>query len=336
VFRPDTFNPPVIPALSTEFGRLALTYTADDGRQIIRPCGLGDTPGQASTAGAMACLIGLAWALRPIAWWKRIASLGLAFLGVAVIYYSQIRALMVVLVICLFVLTIMFILQRSIGKATLLIFGSTVLIGGALIWVSQTVGSSVVTRFGTLWTSDPFKLYSDNRGGFITSTFDHVLVQNPLGMGLGRHGQIYDYFGNRAYTPIWVEVQWPAWAVDGGFLLMGGYVIAIILAMFDTFRVALTTTDRELADWAAVVVAANLSIVAATFSQIVFLAPIGLQFWLLSSAIHVADYRVKAAQHARRRAAMIAHQQAMEVERVAAVIAPPSAEPRVTDRGTAS
>jgi hypothetical protein len=336
VFRPDTFNPPVIPALSTEFGRLALTYTADDGRQIIRPCGLGDTPGQASTAGAMACLIGLAWALRPIAWWKRIASLGLAFLGVAVIYYSQIRALMVVLVICLFVLTIMFILQRSIGKATLLIFGSTVLIGGALIWVSQTVGSSVVTRFGTLWTSDPFKLYSDNRGGFITSTFDHVLVQNPLGMGLGRHGQIYDYFGNRAYTPIWVEVQWPAWAVDGGFLLMGGYVIAIILAMFDTFRVALTTTDRELADWAAVVVAANLSIVAATFSQIVFLAPIGLQFWLLSSAIHVADYRVKAAQHARRRAAMIAHQQAMEVERVAAVIAPTSAEPRVTDRGTAS
>ncbi len=321
VFRPGTFNPPVIPALSSEFGRLALTYVADDGREILRPCGLSDNPGQASSAGAMACLIGLAWALRPIAWWKRIGCVGLSFLGIAVIYYTQVRALLVMLVLCLVVLAIMFVLQRSIVKATFLVAGSLMLLSGALIWVSQSVGSSVITRFSTLWTSDPLKLYNNSRGGFIAATFQYTIWESPFGLGLGRFGQIFDYFGNRAYQPVWVEVQWAAWAVDGGIVLLGAYGIAIILAMCDTIRIALTTPDRELADWAAVVVAANLSIVAGTFSQMVFLAPIGLQFWLLSTAIHVSDYRVKTAQHARRRAAIHARQQAIE-EGIAAPLIP--------------
>ena len=328
VFRPETFNPPVIPALSTEFGRLAHMYKVDDGREILRPCGLGDTPGQASGAGAMACLIGLAWVLRPIAWWKRLASLGLAFIGIAVIYYSQVRAYLVVLVLCLIILTCMYILQRKIAKATLLVSGSIALFAAAMLWVSQSLGSSVLTRFTTLWTDDPVKLYNGARGGFVAAALQETIWSDPLGLGLGRFGQIYDYFGNRAYAPLWVEVQIAAWAVDGGIPLLAGYTIAIALAMFDTIRVALTTKDPELADWAAVVVAANTSIVAMTFSMPVFLAPIGLQFWLLAAVIHVGDNRVKAAHEARRRAAMRAHRQVMEEQRAAVARATNPAEPQ--------
>lgn len=315
VFRPETFNPPVIPALSTEFGRLVFTYTVNGGRELVRPCGLGDTPGQASNAGAMACLIGLALALRPIAYWKRIVSLGFALVGVAAIYYSQIRALLVVLILCIAILILMFMLQRNFAKATLVAVGGFGSLFGAMLWVTATVGGEVLTRFMTLFEKDPVELYQGARGGFVTVALQQTMWEFPLGMGLGRFGQIYDYFGNRAYQSIWVEVQIAAWVVDGGILLIVGYSVALFLAMFDTIRVALTTTDRELADWAAVVVASNFSIIAASFSSMVFLAPIGLQFWLLSAAIHVGDTRVKAAQAERRKAAGMAKRRAMEEQR---------------------
>ena len=79
------------------FGGEDLMYEMAAGRKILRPCGLTDTPGAVSPAGATAALIGLCWALRPIAFWKRLASLGLAFVGVAVIYFTHVRSAMVML-----------------------------------------------------------------------------------------------------------------------------------------------------------------------------------------------------------------------------------------------
>ena len=63
--------------------------------------------------------------------------------------------------------------------------------------------------------------------------------------------------------------------------------------MYDSLRIALTCKDRELAYWAAVVVASNLSIIATCFSYVTFLSPIGLQFWLLAAALHAADLRTR-------------------------------------------
>jgi hypothetical protein len=77
----------------------------------------------------------------------------------------------------------------------------------------------------------------------------------------------------------------------------------MIVAMLDSLRIALRCKDREVAYWAAVIVAFNLSIVATCFSFVPFLAPIGVQFWLLCAALHAADARtrpVRTTSHASR------------------------------------
>ena len=53
--------------------------------------------------------------------------------------------------------------------------------------------------------------------------------------------------------------------------------------------------DRDVAFWAAVVLASNLGVLATCFSYVSFLSSIGLQFWLLSAIIHAADRRARAA-----------------------------------------
>ena len=70
--------------------------------------------------------------------------------------------------------------------------------------------------------------------------------------------------------------------------------------MANTLRIALRCRDREVAFWAAVIFASELSIVATCFSYVTFVTAIGLQFWFLAAVIHAADYRVRlAARRAR-------------------------------------
>jgi uncharacterized membrane-anchored protein len=74
---------------------------------------------------------------------------------------------------------------------------------------------------------------------------------------------------------------------------MVGYVIAILLAMFDTLRIVITSKDKELTYWASVVCTLNLSIVAGTFSASPFVAPWGIGFWVMAAAVHAADLRAR-------------------------------------------
>ena len=73
IYRPDTFNPPYMPSSKDPYF-LRLAFETDDGRTILRPCGLTDTPGGACSAGMVSALLGLCWALRPTAPWKRLAA----------------------------------------------------------------------------------------------------------------------------------------------------------------------------------------------------------------------------------------------------------------------
>jgi hypothetical protein len=86
----------------------------------------------------------------------------------------------------------------------------------------------------------------------------------------------------------------PAWVMDGGIPLLVIYLVAISFALYDTLRIALKTRDRELGYWAAVIFASNLGMLATSFSYVTFLTSLGLQFWLLASALHAADLRVRA------------------------------------------
>jgi hypothetical protein len=297
VFSPGRFNPPVIPNLAFE-GGASLMFELADGRKIVRPCGLTDTPGAAAPAGAAAALIGLCFALRPISWWKRAASAALAFVGIAVIYYSQVRSALIVLSISFLIVALLWIYRGDWRSASTLLGSGGAMLGGALLWVARSMGSRVFERFGTLLTTSPMDVYSYNRGAFALHALT-VMKDTPLGVGLGRWGMVHMAFRDPSrLSNVWVEVMIQAWAVDGGIPLTLGYAGAVAVALFDSLRIVLKSRDKELTFWAAVVFAQNLSSAALCFSYPTFLSPTGLQFWLLAAALHAADAQTRAAERA--------------------------------------
>lgn len=299
VAAPDTFNPPVIPALEMgENNRDIYTYKTEDGREVIRPCGLTDIPGAAGQAGSLTAMLGLCLALRPGAWWKRAGYLGLSLIGGAVIYATQVRTSLVVQAICVAALVGILAWQGEWRKAGL-IFGGGILVAGlGLFWAAGSIGNVVVQRFATLIESDPGDLYyaQSARGLMLQQAFDTLIWDYPLGAGLSRWGQIHDQFGDKQAGPdtdmIWAEIQINAWILDGGIPLLLLMSTAIGLAMRDTLRAA-GSKDRDVASWAAVVLALNLSVVALCFSFTPFSAPGGVQFWMLAAVVHAAARQVR-------------------------------------------
>lgn len=299
VFRPSTFNPPVIPAMNNKFHGENLMYEGAGGVKILRPCGLTDTPGGASSAGSAAALLGLCFALRPMAIGKRLASAVLAFLGVAVIYYSHVRSQLVMLIICIAGLTLLFILRRDYKKAMTLAVAGAGAVVGAMLWAMRTAGTGVLERFMLLVKDDPLAYYNRMRGNYVSEALEQVLWENPLGYGLGWWGQINGLFADpRRISPVWVEVMVPAWVFDGGLPLLVGYVGAIVAALLDTARVALTSRDRDLAFWATVILALNFSLATTCMSYTTFLSQLGPNFWLLSAMIHAADLKARTSSKA--------------------------------------
>jgi hypothetical protein len=223
----------------------------------------------------------------------------MAFAGMAVIYFCQARAPMVMLFVCVVGLVGLFSMRGYFRQAMLLGVGSVVMLVSSAVWVVSAVGEVGTKRFMSLVEERPDELYGRARGGFVQETFQTLIWESPLGAGLGRWGQAYSYFGDLSYGfggergQRWVEVQWPGWVVDGGIPLMVLYVVAVALAMLDTLRIARTCKDIELAYWASVIFTLNLSIVAGSFSACPFVAPYGIGFWAMSAAVHAADLRVR-------------------------------------------
>jgi hypothetical protein len=293
VYNPGPFDPPDIPALRGKYSGVDLTVERADGRRVLRPCGLTDTPGGAAQAGMVAALLGLSWAVRPIRWWKRVGAALLAFAGVAAIYYTYVRFAVVVLIIALGVQTSLLASKGLLGSALTIVGGGVGVLIGAMLWASRSLGTKVITRFLTLLGGS--ETYYRSRGFFITDVFDNMIWKYPLGAGLGWWGMINVYFGDPLRPGLWAEVMIPAWVLDGGLPLLFLYSMAILFAMWDTARVALTSPDRDVAFWASVIVAMNLGIAAACFSYIPFLAPLGVQFWLFAPLVHAADAQARSA-----------------------------------------
>lgn len=290
-YRPETFNPPVIPALNNVWHGDDLRFETADGRKILRPCGLTDTPGGVAPAGTTVALLGLCWALRPVSAWKRLGSLGLAFLGVAIIYYTQIRMTMVMLVISMIALVLLLAIRGQYGKAAALTAGGVAIMAGAMAWAVHNVGVKVFDRFFVVLERGPVGYSLQSRGGYVQDGMIQ-LAQYPLGYGLGWWGQIYGlFFIPNKISPVWVEVMVQAWVYDGGLPLWLGYVGAIVVALYSSARIALTTRDPDLAFWATVITALNLSVAASCLSYVTFLSPVGLNFWLMSAALQAAEVR---------------------------------------------
>ncbi|GAC1340474.1 MAG: hypothetical protein NVSMB14_06240 [Isosphaeraceae bacterium] len=292
VLRPNLIPNLETSVLSSEF--LEELKIEVNGHRVLRPTGLTDTPGGACLGGLMAAILGVAWILRPISRWKKIFCAGCSFIGLSVIYFSQVRIMLLTWIGMTFVLMGLLFLQRDFKRLALLALSAGAIFAGSFVWVVATGGDAIMGRFSKLTEENAVDVYQTNRGGFVQSTFTYYLPGGPLGYGLGRYGMMATYFGdaslpyrNQQDGGIWVEVQLTAWVIDGGAPLLVINLVAIGLSFWTLYLIVKKTRrhNQELANWAAVVFAMNAGIFVQCFGSCPFLGPIGIEFWIFASMI---------------------------------------------------
>jgi hypothetical protein len=160
---------------------------------------------------------------------------------------------------------------------------------GGFFYAELYGGKSTVNRFATLFAEDPIKVYAKSaRLGMVIGAFDTYLVDHPLGAGLGRWGMMRKYFGNEGNydsPELWAEVQFAAWVLDGGGVLLTLYMLALAVAIRRLLRHSFSHEySTELRAWGAVVIMLSAGPVACLFSYCPFYSQMGMQFWLLIGA----------------------------------------------------
>jgi hypothetical protein len=274
--------------VAQDMGLGPVTFTGPDGRQMVRPPGLFDTPGSVAGPAAFAALLGLVFATSQAAAWKRALSLVFAGAGLGAIYLSQVRISWAVTLGTMIAYSMTLSKQGRFGRATQFsILAGAVLFGGFALAVSLG-GQEISERFLTLFASDPLSVYRSARGAQFDSTFDQLLVQHPFGSGVGRWGMAAAYFGTftEQNTAMWAEIQLAGWMIDGGILMIGLYGGALLVTALGEWRVAMVPNDNRLATCGAVVLAVNLGTAAMIFSFTPFVAQMGIQYWFLAGALH--------------------------------------------------
>jgi len=292
VYNPDRWMPQLSALYSTNRDMLsAASYVGPNGRLIVRPPGLFDSPGAVCGAGTIAALFGLVMTLETMAWWKRLVALGMAVAGVSAIYLSHVRISLIVLVGMMVMYVGMLILQRQTARVTA--FGTLaagMLVGG-LTLATVLGGQSVADRFSTLFAEDPRTLYYSSRGISVEYAFTTLISDYPLGAGLARWGMMRYYFGDPAKldsTELFAEVQPNAWILDGGVFLLFFYGAALVATAIYDLRLVQSLASRDDRLWSAAVVAANFGTLVLVFSFVPFGTAAGMQFWFLEGALHGA------------------------------------------------
>jgi hypothetical protein len=131
-------------------------------------------------------------------------------------------------------------------------------------------------------------VYQGARGTQLTFTFFELLFNYPMGAGLGRWGMAANYFGssNPNSPPIWAEIQFTGWMIDGGIIMVAIYLGALAATTLSQWRVAQATQHPRVAVCGAVVLAAGLGPAIMILSFTPFVAQIGIQYWFLAGALH--------------------------------------------------
>lgn len=289
---PGRFEARVSAEVTRDFEYMdSLRITNAQGERVFRPMGLTDVPGGASLAGFYASLLGIGVALTSRRPALRALALGTVLIGLCCLYMSQVRAVIVMLGAAVLALAAI-LAVRGEKQKLIQLAGSFAFV--ALLGFSLAVaigGSSVTDRLSTFTEASVSDMYHKNRGHFLQDTIDDLLPQYPLGAGLGRWGMMNLYFADRSdplRPPLWVEIQWTGWLLDGGVPLVLAYLAAIALAFTTAIKLALSRTPGELWVWAGVVVAYNLGALAMTFDYPFFNSQGGLELWMLNGALFAA------------------------------------------------
>jgi hypothetical protein len=276
--------------MQSKYGITQLMYLNSAGKLAVRPPGLFDTPGAVCMAGMTTALVGLAFSLRKMAWWKRALSLLAAGVGSIIVYLSQVRTSLLVLMgmIAAYVIIVALVRKQPMRAVAILALGASVL-SVAILSSSPLIGTAAANRFDSLTQGDPLSVYYQaGRGTQMESALTSLVPSYPLGAGLGRWGMMRVYFGDEtnADSPqIWAELQIPAWVLDGGVILILLYGAALIVTCVFELRVAWGATGEVLQFCAPLIVAANLGTMAWVFGSTPFNSPLGMQYWFLAGAL---------------------------------------------------
>lgn len=310
-YYPGRFDPPnIIMAQLQPEVFAALHYEAPDGRLVLRPCGLSDTPGGACAAGSAVFLLSLGILLQRRYWWPwRLMVLPLAIAGLAIIYFSQVRQMLIVTIGGAGLMAFLFALRKDFRRATQLLVLGGIMFAAGLLWALRSGGDVVVKRFLSLLESDVSSTYYSNRGRFVENALFNLLPEFPIGAGLGRWGMTNLYFGRplpwgAPGGPIWCEENISAWVVEGGIVMLILYFGGLTVTMFNLVRIIRTTPDPELATWSIIITARCAATVVQVFGFVPFASPAGLTFWLQAAAVHAASQHVLREQRRARQAAL--------------------------------
>jgi len=297
VYDPDRWMPKQLSANFTGPGGqdalAASTYVGPNGRPIVRPPGLFDTPGAVCSAGTLAAMLGLIFFVEPLSWWRRLLSLGLAVLGMAAIYLSHVRSSFVVTLAMMAFYIALVTAQRQRKRAAGFVTLAVGTVAVALSVATVLGGQSVQERFMTLLADDPRTTYYESRGIQVEHAFSTLVEKYPFGAGLARWGMVSIYFGNDDSGAIdqdilFAEVQPSAWILDGGWPLLLMYSLALLVTVAFDLRLVQSLVDPVDRLLAAIVVATNFGTLAFVFTFVPFGTAAGMQFWFLEGALHGA------------------------------------------------
>jgi len=260
----------------------ALMIQLSSGAWIPRPTGLTDAPGGAAAGGFYAVLLGVGIALtRPFRFSRAAAALA-TVAGMTCLYLCQVRAMIVMLLICMLAILGIFAWAGRASRSITIAVVVGVLVVAAFAFAFSLGGYTVSQRMESLIAASPAQVYSGARGRYIAETIERI-PEYPLGAGLGRWGMVSYYFGGTG--DLWAEIQWTGWLYDGGLLLFIGYPLTILLLFRNAVAVALKTKNPALEVWAAVVAGYDIGTLALTFSYQVFMSTSGIEFWLINAAL---------------------------------------------------
>lgn len=272
------------------FGGEHLKIVIANGLTLYRPTGLTDLPGGAATSGFYALLLGTGIALQQGHLIFRLLGVISVPIGLFCIYLSQIRSIFILALVCLAVTALILLQLKRLWHLTAMI-GAGILIAIATTTWAMSVGGSVTSeRFLSLITEPPDAVLYQNRGIFLEETITKIIPQYPLGAGLARWGMMNNYFGNQLNPltqPIWAEIQWTGWVLDGGIPLVIAYSGALIAACVAVWRI-ISDRRSSLQLWGAIILAHNIGAIAITFNYVPFMSQTGMDFWLINSALCVS------------------------------------------------
>ena len=294
VYDPDRWMPRQLSAVYLgQGGDMMLassTFIGLNGRVMVRPPGLFDAAGAVAGAAMVATILGLIFCLEPMAWWKRVVSLGLALAGMSALYLSHVRAAFVMTVGMMVAYFALMIFQNQKKR----VFGFGVLSVGLVVVglsVATTLGGdSIAVRFKTLLEGDPRDLYYQSRGIQVKSAMTELVDEYPFGAGLGRWGMLSFYFGESGPQSrgLFAEVQPNAWMLDGGVPLVGLYALVLIVTILGDLKLIRSLADPEDRLLATIVVAANVGTIGLVFTFVPFGTAVGMQFWFLEGMLRGA------------------------------------------------